>query len=263
MQDKNEIIKNAKKETFDRFRAESQRYSNQEKLTLSCRILHANGHTYTDALAGQITCRDTDSKGDLAMWTQPFGLGLDEIRASDYLLIDRNLNVLKGSGFANKANNFHLFVYDGRPDINAIVHSHPPYISTLAILGEPVQIQHMDTMGLYDDVAFLPQWPGVPFSDEEGEIISAALGSKNAILLAHHGLLAVGRTIEEACYRAYYLEKAAQMQVIAMSTQKTIKEVDSARAFQARDWKMSEGPVLSRYYCWAREVLRNDSDCLQ
>jgi len=55
---------------------------------------------------------------------------------------------------------------------------------------------------LYDDVAFLPEWPGVPVADEEGRIIAEALGAKRSILLAHHGILTTGRDIVEATYLA-------------------------------------------------------------
>jgi ribulose-5-phosphate 4-epimerase/fuculose-1-phosphate aldolase len=81
-------------------------------------------------------------------------------------------------------------------------------------IGVPLHIQHMDFMGLWNDMAFLPKWPGLPFGDEEGKIISEVLGAKKwGALLAHHGLLVGGRSVEEATYRAYFFEKAAAAQL--------------------------------------------------
>ncbi|MGQ7440780.1 class II aldolase/adducin family protein, partial [Streptococcus suis] len=91
-------------------------------------------------------------------------------------------------GFANPANRFHKWIYRSRPDVRAIVHTHAVHASALAMLGEPLIASHMDTVALFDDVAHLPEWPGVPFGDEEGRIIAGTLGNCRAILLAHHGL---------------------------------------------------------------------------
>src|SRR3546814_12819316 len=73
------------------------------------------------------------------------------------------------------------------PDVRSIVHTHPPYISALSMLGEELAISHMDTSMFYEDCAWLPHWPGVPIGDEEGELISTALGGKRSSLLAPPG----------------------------------------------------------------------------
>lgn len=85
------------------------------------------------------------------------------------------------------------------------------------MLEVPLVVSQMDTTPLYDDCAFLKDWPGVPVGNEEGEIISAALGDKRAILLAHHGQLVTGATVEEACNLAVLIERAARLQLLAMS----------------------------------------------
>lgn len=262
MNNRADIIQEARKESASRFAGQQNHYSLKQKLALTCRILFAEGHTANDTLAGQITARCEDSQGHLAMWTQPFGATLAEIEAKDYLKINRKLQTIEGDGIPNKANNFHLFVYEKRPDVQAIIHTHPRYASILSLLGQALKIVHMDTMGLYDDIAFLPEWPGVPFGDEEGVIITNGLGDKNSILLAHHGLLTVGRTVEEACYRAYYFEKAAEQQVRAISTGLKIKDVNRDFAIQARDWKLSDGPLLARFYSWVRKILKESESCL-
>ena len=75
------------------------------------------------------------------------------------------------------------------PDVKAIVHTHAPYASALAATGKPLKTIHMDSAMLHG-TAHLPEWPGVPVADDEGRIISGALGSAKAILLSNHGLLA-------------------------------------------------------------------------
>ena len=76
-----------------------------------------------------------------------------------------------------------------------------------------------------DDCAYLPDWPGLPIGDEEGRIIADQLQDKRSILLANHGLIATGTSIEEATYLAVYLERAAALQLAASAAGK-IRPVD-------------------------------------
>ena len=172
---------------------EKPAWSPKQKLALSARILANQGHG--SGLAGQVTARG-EKPG--TMWTGRFGLGLEEFRASNFLLVDEDLNVLEGEGMANPANRFHLWIYRVRADVNSIVHTHLLNVSALSMLGVPLKPSHMDTAMFYNDCAFLEHWPGPPIGDEEGELISNALGDKRAILLAHHGQLSTGKNIEEA-----------------------------------------------------------------
>ena len=139
------------------------------------------------------------------------GLGFDEITASNLLKVDYDLNVLEGDGMANPANRFHTWVYNARPDINCIIHTHATHTVALAMLERPLKIAYMDVCVLYDDVAFLPIWTGVPVGNEEGKVISETLGDKRAILLSHHGLIVTGSTVEEACAVAVMFERAAEL----------------------------------------------------
>jgi len=195
------------------------------------------------------------------MWTQPYGMGLEEIKTSDYILVNDELEVLQGTGIPNPANNFHLHVYKVRPDVRSIVHTHPPYVMALSLLGVPLAVQHMDVMCFYDDCAFLPDWPGVPFGDEEGELLSAAIGDRRAALLAHHGMLTVGKSVEEATYLATFMESAARMQMRAMSAG-TIQQVKPSLGKEAHDWRLSDGPVNAHYAYWARRAIRAGPDVL-
>ena len=229
----------------------------RQKLALTCRILFDNGHD--SGLAGQITAR-TGQPGEF--YTQQLGLGFDEITASNLLRVDEHLNVLEGNGMANPANRFHSWVYRGRPDVNCIIHSHAVHASVLGMLEKPLLVSHMDNCVLYDDVAFVGKWPGVPVGNEEGEFISAALGSKRALLLSHHGLLVAASTIEEACVLSIAFERAAKMQLLAMNAGE-IQPIDPALAKEAHDWilRPRRNSVAFEYY--ARRSLKNpdNADC--
>lgn len=225
----------------------------QQKVALACRILHRDGHE--SALAGQVSARG-EQPG--TYWTLRFGLGFDEARASNILLIDEDLNVLAGEGMANPANRFHLWIYRARPETSAIVHTHPPHASALSMIGEELIVSHMDTCVLYENCAYLPQWPGVPIGDEEGRIISAALGDRQAVLLAHHGLLTAAKTIEEATVLAFYMERAAKLQLMARAVA-PVRQLKPELAREARRYRGSPKYIAATFDYLARGALREVS----
>ena len=120
----------------------------------------------------------------------------------------------------------------------------------------------MDVMAFYDDVQLLKEWPGIPFGDEEGKIISSVLApNHHAALLAHHGLIVTGSgdaAIEQATYRAWFFEYAARMQLDALSANggRDVTHVRADIAKKARDWRINDGPVRAHFNAWARKVLR-------
>lgn len=229
----------------------------RQKVALTCRILAEEGHE--SALAGQITARG-EQPGTYYMLT--FGLGFDEACASNIILVDDDLNVLEGDGIPNPSNRFHLWVYRHRPDINCIVHTHPPYISALSVIGEELVVAHMDHTMFYNDCAYLPEWPGVPIGDEEGELISSALGDKHAILLAHHGLLVASGTVEEAAVRAVFMERAARLQIFARAIG-PIKPIKPELAQEAHDYRLKPKAVGATFHYFTRRLLKHAPECLE
>ena len=227
----------------------------RQKVALACRILAAEGHAQT--LAGQVTIRAADE----TWWTTHFATGLRDACADTLVRFDREMKVVEGVGMPNPAVRFHLWIYAQRPDVNAIVHTHPPHVSALSMLGEPLQTAHMDAMMLHENCAHLPDWPGVPISNEEGRIICGALGDKPAILLAHHGLLTACDSIERATYLAVMLEHAARLQLLAQGSG-TIRAVPTELASEARDFLNQASIVDATFAYWARRILREQPDTI-
>lgn len=232
-------------------------YTQKQKLALTCRILFDNGHD--SGLAGQITARGEKPGTYL---TQRLGLGFDEICAGNLLLVNEDLEVLQGDGMANPANRFHSWLYRARPDVQCIIHTHAVHTAALSMLEVPLEISHMDNCVLYDDVAFLSNWPGVPVGNEEGELISKTIGSKHALLLAHHGLLVAGSSIEEACILAIAFERAARMHLLAAAAGK-IQPIDPHLGREARDWILRGQRSTVGFAYYARRSLKKNVECLE
>jgi L-fuculose-phosphate aldolase len=255
-------MKIRKQEIEDAMQAEMRRWlrppdwTPPQQLAIACRILAREDHV--SGLAGQVTAR-ADRGG---YWTLPLGLGFDEACASNLIRVDEDLGLLEGQGMPNPAVRFHLWIYRRRPDVAAIVHTHPPYCNALSLIGTPLVVAHMDSAMLYEDCAYLAEWPGVPVADVEGELISSALGAKRAILLAHHGQLSAGGSVAEATYLAVNLERAARMQVRAMAAG-TIRAVDPRHARGAHDFLLKPEIVAASFHHLARRELRAGDDCLR
>ncbi|MFL6567290.1 MAG: class II aldolase/adducin family protein [Burkholderiales bacterium] len=190
--------------------------STEESLAACCRILAREGHE--SGLAGQVSARAAaNNAGKNAtpgtFWTLQFGYGFEEATPERMVLVDQDLKPVTtiGGGRPNPGTRFHIWIYRNRPDVKAIVHTHAPNASALACTGSSLKTIHMDSAMLHG-TAHLTEWPGVPVADDEGRIISAALGEAKTILLANHGLLAAGASVEEATYLAVFFERAARMQ---------------------------------------------------
>jgi L-fuculose-phosphate aldolase len=221
------------------------RGSTQELLAACCRILAAEGHE--SGLAGQVTAR---AEKPNTWWTLEFGYGFDEATANRMVLVDNDLKPLSG-GRPNPGVRFHVWIYNKRPDVQAIVHTHAPHASALAATGKPLKTIHMDSAMLHG-TAHLPDWPGVPVADDEGRIISGALGGAKTILLANHGLLTAGSSVEEATYLAVFFERAARMQLRAMAAG-GFREVKTELAEEAREFLLQPSIVRGTFAYWARK----------
>ena len=240
-----------KQEFIDRVNREmaedlpSLKGSTAELLAACCRILAAECHE--SGLAGQVTARADQPN---TFWTLEFGYGFDEATTNRMVLVDDDLKPLSG-GRPNPGVRFHVWIYDKRPDVQAIVHTHAPHASALAATGKPLKTIHMDSAMLHG-TAHLPDWPGVPVADDEGRIISSALGSAKTILLANHGLLTAANSVEEATYLAVFFERAARMQLRAMAAG-GFKEVKTELAEEARDFLLQPSIVRGTFAYWSRK----------
>lgn len=108
----------------------------------------------------------------------------------------------------------HLFVYRERPDIMACVHAHPPYATAFAVAGVPLSADVLPEVVVY--VGEIPLTPyAAPGTDEVPNSLAPYIERHNAFLLANHGLLTIGKTMEEALNRHETVEQFARIMTVA------------------------------------------------
>lgn len=160
----------------------------------------------------------------------PFGMHWSEVRASDFLVVDFDGKVLSGQGSVEDTALFiHQPVHRLSPQGRCVLHTHMPYATALCMLENPrLEMAVQSALGFYEDVAYDAQYNGLAFDLSEGERLARSLGEKSVLMMGNHGVLVVGKTIPQAFERLYFLERAAQAQVLALSTGRRIQLIPDA-----------------------------------
>jgi ribulose-5-phosphate 4-epimerase/fuculose-1-phosphate aldolase len=155
----------------------------------------------------------------------PFGLHWSEVRASDFMVIDFDGRTVSGRGpVEDTALYIHLPVHKLAPQARCALHTHMPYATAMSMLENPrLEMAGQNAIAFHDDIAYECDYNGLAFDQTEGERLARALGSKSVLMMRNHGVLVVGLTVAQAFERLYFLERAAQTQVLALSTGRALR----------------------------------------
>ncbi len=158
---------------------------------------------------GNISVKDED-----VIYITPSGLPKDVLQYSDIIVMDFKGNILEGTGKPSSEMLFHILIYKTREDVNAIIHSHPPLATGFAIAGREIPAGiHEESTIVLGNVPVLPY--EITSSKELAKNVSNALSKFNAALLANHGAITVGDTLETAFRRMEELENLCEMILVA------------------------------------------------
>lgn len=148
----------------------------------------------------------------------PYNLMFEEVTASSLIKVDIHGNPVDPTPFITNPAGFtiHSAVHMAREDAHAVIHLHTPHGQAVAAHEEGLLPLTQTAMLIRGDLSF-HDYEGVATDLEERERIVADLGTKGAMLLRNHGTLAVGETVGEAFIRIYFLERACEAQIYALS----------------------------------------------
>ena len=133
----------------------------------------------------------------------------------DWLVhFDYSLNKLSGVGTPPRESTIYTEIFKARPDVNAAVHSHAPMCVALSLADKPVSCVHMQSGRFGRGVPIYPE-PIYILDDEEGADLARTLDKANAVMIKGHGIVTVGKTIDEACMNALYMERTAKIMAMA------------------------------------------------
>ena len=148
----------------------------------------------------------------------PYNLMFEEVTASSLIKVDVDGNAVEPTPFITNPAGFtiHSAIHMARDDAHAVMHLHTPAGQAVSAHAEGLLPLTQTAMVVRGDLAF-HDYEGIAVDLSERERLVADLGDKSAMLLRNHGTLAVGKNVGECFVKLYFLERACQAQVMALS----------------------------------------------
>ena len=193
---------------------EDERRHRKQRLAAGFRLFGAFG--FDEGVAGHITARDPEL--DDHFWVNPFAMSFKQIRVKDLILVNHNGEVVEGNWPVNQAAfAIHSAIHAARPDVVAAAHSHSTYGRTFSTLRRELDPLTQDACAFYEDHGLFDDYTGVVLDTEEGKRIAHALGDTKAVILRNHGLLTVGKTVDEAAWWFIAMDRSCHAQLLAQA----------------------------------------------
>lgn len=162
------------------------------------------------------------------------------IRASELLLLDAEdpKTMDRPDAPDPTAWTLHGRIHANLPQARCVLHAHPKHATVLASLQDSA-IHPIDQTSarFFERIALDDGFEGMALGDDEGDRIASKLGNRSILMMGNHGVMVVGRTVGEAFDTLYYLERAAQTQVMAYMTGKPLRVLpDNVARRTAQQW---------------------------
>jgi len=182
----------------------------RDEIVRVCRLLYDHG--WVPATDGNVSAR----LGPDRILVTPSGLSKGFLAAADLVVMDLDgqpqLSPLHGANRHQPTSELpiHLEVYRRRPDVNAVVHAHPPTSVALSIAGIPIARcmlpEVLVTLGTIPTTAY-----AMPGSPEGPGVMGDLIEDHDALVLQRHGSITVGRNLMEAYLKTEKVEHAAEV----------------------------------------------------
>ena len=152
--------------------------------------------------------------GEILM--SPSGMIYEELVPDDVVVVDINGNVIEGKRRPSSDIDALLYIFREMPEVNAVIHTHQPLATGIGLVCDEF-VCNLSTLAnaTHGSVPVTPYGP--PNSMLMGEYAVKYLNGKLAVILKHHGVIAVGDSLKQALYACVYMEEAAKAYIAAKS----------------------------------------------
>jgi ribulose-5-phosphate 4-epimerase/fuculose-1-phosphate aldolase len=183
------------------------------------RLVARNG--WDDLIYTHISATVPGAEGQYLI--NPFGLGFDEVRASNLVKVDVRGRIIGESPYRVNPTGFtiHGAVHAARPDALCVMHLHTTAGIAVSMLRCGLLPLSQHAMRFYKNVAY-HDYEGVALDPAEEKRLTEDLGQHKAMILHNHGTLTCGVTVAEAYVLMATLEKACVTQLAAMAASKDL-----------------------------------------
>lgn len=153
------------------------------------------------------------------VFIKPSGFAFDDISAEDYVAVDiKTKKVLSGDKKPSSELHMHIACYSARPDVSAVVHTHPPLATGIATAGKKILALTPDFVAYVEKIEYMKFI--VPTGIELADATKIAVRKANSVLMTNHGLTVVGANLKEAYYKSIIIEETARTQLAALQSGK-------------------------------------------
>lgn len=161
---------------------------------------------------GNISARDPETG---LIYLTPSALAYDKMTEDDIVVMDKDMNIVSGNRKPTIEYAMHISIMNARDDVNAIVHTHAEESLVFAIVRESIPVICDEGAQVIGGCVECAEY-GMPGSIELANNVTAALADRNACLLANHGAVSVGKTMNDAFMVCTVLELQAKLYRKAM-----------------------------------------------
>jgi ribulose-5-phosphate 4-epimerase/fuculose-1-phosphate aldolase len=195
----------------------------RQQVVAACRALVERG--YLTATGGNVSLR---VGGQNAFAITPSNYDYSRMTADDVCILDLDLDLLEGKQQPSVESSMHAAVYQARPDVEAIVHTHQVYASALALIDAPIPALFDEQVRfLGRSVEIIPYAPsGTGFLRKK--IVKQVKNHHNAYIIQNHGVLCFGHDVERAMHNVEILEKCSLAYLLALCTEREVSTIPLA-----------------------------------
>jgi L-ribulose-5-phosphate 4-epimerase len=155
---------------------------------------------------GNVSGRDAES-GYVVI--KPSGVRYEKLRPEDMVILDLDGKIIEGDLKPSSDVASHLYIYRQRPDVKGVVHTHSPFATAFAAVGQPIPV-YLTAMA--DEFGGPIPCGGFALigSEDIGRVVMESIGDSSAVLLKNHGVFTIGHTAEAAVKAAVMVEDVAR-----------------------------------------------------
>ncbi len=183
------------------------------------------------------------------------------IKASDLLLLNADDDsVMDGPNAPDpSAWAVHGALHQELPEARVILHCHSPYATALACLKDPTMLPiDNNTARFFGRIGYDLEFGGISDTAEEGEHLVKAMRGNSVLVMGNHGVSVTGPTVAAAFEDLYFFEKAAQTQILAMSTGQPLALLnDNVAQNTSEGWKPYYG-MGENHFAYLKTTLDKD-----
>ncbi len=230
----------------------------QHNLSIAYKILahlKYDDHTYTHLSA-------RDAHDPHAFYIYPFGMRFEEVEPHTLMKVSLDGRVLHGQEYQYNRTGYvlHGAIYQQRPDVQAIFHLHTPESVAVSALEQGLLPISQWALHFYERLAY-HTYDSLALNEEQGARLLNDLAQHHVMFLRNHGFITCGRTIAEAMFYCYHLQRACETQCLILSMNIKYVAPSHATCLKAvNDLLTFEKNLGERdWHAWERLVARNEA----